>query len=168
MTFINMQITGITMDNNTLFPLIILKDEKSNIVFPLTLQESDRNTILSAMVEKNNLYSGILKQLIWQQNIKIQKVTLEETDESELVSVVYLQNNNISDKIFLYPAEGILFAAEFGLEIAVRENLIGKHKYFKRTMNDDEIINKVDNLFLDSSFNPTFAGDMRKKKQTLQ
>jgi len=173
MKYVNMKITGITLDNSTFFPLLTLKNDENGLAFPVLLKREEQHIILNALVKKNTIYSGLVKQLIWQQDAKIERVTIEETESDEdddLISVVYIRRKDKTDKIFLYPAEGIILAIEFGLEIDIPEHMITNKEYFRRYIDDEELIGLELEEIVEDQVISHFDIDSghKRKKQTIQ
>lgn len=168
MSFVSMKISGITIDNDMFYPLIILKNEETKQNFPLSLTVEEKNTLLYAVINRENPYSSLIYQLLWQQNMSVERVTIEETDKEELVSVIYIKNKHNEEKLFLYPVEGVILALEFGIEVSVSDKLLKSKKHFTKKAQNNSVIQDLSSLMFDTNFPFDTHTELKGKKETLQ
>ncbi len=167
MTFLEMKISGITMDYQSIFPMIILKHPETATRFPLQITDREREAIVSAIVDKKNIYSGIIRQLVRQQGMSVERISLSENENGDLLSKVFLRQDDSLASVKLYPVEGILLAIEFDLDVHVDEVLLEREDYYRRKASEGEILSGIMRGGPESlSFGLSDSGF--KKKKTVQ
>lgn len=164
MNFIKMKISGLTVDSDFFFPLLILKSDKTKQSFPIPLEKNDKNNLMNALLNKNNVYSSVIQQIFIQKNMTIADVSIEES-KNKLVSVVSTKHKNYYEKMFLSPLEGIMLAMEFGIDISLSEDLLKKKKYFRKTVGKEKMVENLETAFMDGM---PFGQEGLKRKETIQ
>jgi|GEM_PF-3187410 len=135
MRYIEMRAVGLTVDAELKFPLLMLKNDTSGRVFPISLDHTEKNFLLNTLINRCNLYTGLIRQLIEQCDLRVTKILLDENERGELIARAILRGPQRHTRtIHLSPKEGVLLAMEFTVPVQVAEPLFNNSRYFTRVM----------------------------------
>ncbi len=132
--YVEMRAVGLTVDAELKFPLLMLKNDATGRVFPLSLDTREKNFLLNTLLNRRNLYSGLLHGLLDQSRLRPALIELDENQQGELTALVSLRGPRRTATVTLNPKEGVILAMEFGVPVRVAVRLLDSPKYYTRPL----------------------------------
>ncbi len=167
--YVEMRAVGLTVDAELKFPLLMLKSDANGRVFPLSLDAKEKNFLLNTLLNRRNLYTGVIRGIIEQCRLRLTAIALDENEQGTLAATVTLRGPRRIETVTLDPKEGIILAMEYGLPVQVAAHLLDNAKYYTRVMPPETAEPKLPALLAE----PWFAEEdddapAAEKEETLQ
>lgn len=162
MKTVKMKISGISINDPVMEPLIILKSSKGE-TFPVSLAGIDRQTLLKAMITRNTVYSEIVSKLLSISGVKIKKIILNRSDISRLTASVHTNGSQFE----ISAGAGILLCIEAGIDITVNSELFKEPSFFRNRISEKRIFEDFDRLLNGIESNQAFR-TQDQLKETVQ
>lgn len=141
MKTVKMKISGISINDPVMEPLIILKSRKGE-TFPVSLSGIDRQTLLKAMISRNTIHSEIVSKLLGISGVSIKKVVLDRSAINKLGASIHTEGGQFE----MSAGAGILLCLETGIDITVNSELFKEASFFRNRISEKRIFEDIDRL----------------------
>ncbi len=135
MSFTKMQVSGIAINDDFLYPFAVLENEDEEKTFPIILKNEDRPLDLP---NSENIHASILEKLLEATEIEVETIEIKEDENEKLTAqITFFQQGN-SFTISVKPFEAAIFGMQFKKSVLIENSLFSKSKYFKTKITPDE------------------------------
>ena len=162
MKTVKMKISGISINDPVMEPLIILKSSKGE-TFPVSLAGIDRQTLLRTMISRNTAHSEIVSKLLSISGINIKKIVLDRSALNKLTASVYAGDRQFE----ISAGAGLLLCLETGIDITVNAELFKEPSFFRNRISEKSIFEDLDKILGGTEPGQTFR-TLDQFKETVQ
>lgn len=166
MKTVKMKIAGIALNEDIKNPLIILKSRDGKI-FPVSVVNLDKKTLANAFILKNSVYSELVLKLFSLSRFKIDRILLDKSETSKLISKVYTSAKR-EPAFEMSAIAGILLSIESGVEILVNQELFNDDSFFKNKIDEKKNYDDFEKFFLNESEFPRNSKTLNSIKEIVQ
>jgi bifunctional DNase/RNase len=141
MQFIEMKVTGLTIDPFTSMPIIILKDIEDKAALPIwigLIEASAIATELEHIQLSRPMTHDLLKNILDAAEIKVVKVTITELRDNTFYASIVLSNAGKDMQMDARPSDAIAVALRTKSPIYVEKSVIEKSRKIDLGVNDNE------------------------------
>jgi bifunctional DNase/RNase len=141
MQFIEMKVTGLTIDPFTSMPIIILKDIEDKAALPIwigLIEASAIATELEHIQLSRPMTHDLLKNILDAAEIKVVKVTITELRDNTFYASIVLSNAGKDMQMDARPSDAIAVALRTKSPIYVEKSVIEKSRKIDLGVNDSE------------------------------
>ncbi len=141
MEFIEMKVTGLTIDPFTSMPIIILKDMEDKAALPIwigLIEASAIATELEHIQLSRPMTHDLLKNILDSIGIKVKKVSVTELRDNTFYSSVTLEHNGKEIEMDSRPSDAIAIALRSKAPIFVEKSVVEKSRKIDLGVDDSE------------------------------
>ena len=139
--FLEMQVTGITLDPFTNMPIVILKDLKGKNAIPIWIGILEASAIATE-IEKIDLSRpmthDLLKNILTTLDVKIQKIEVTDLKDNTFYAIIHLNADGRELTIDSRPSDAIAIALRTKAPIFVSQEVIDKSRKVTVEKTDDK------------------------------
>lgn len=132
-----MKIMGLTMDQKSNTPIVMLKDPKSGAVLPILIGLMEASAItakLENIAFPRPMTHDLIKNLMSHLGVEIDRVEVSDLRENTFYAWIYLRANNREMKIDARPSDALAIALRTGSPIYVNERVLEKSRVITAEM----------------------------------
>lgn len=129
--FIEMQVTGLTIDPFTSMPIVILKDFEEKYALPIwigLIEASAIATELEKIELSRPMTHDLMKTIFDQTGITLIKVVISELSDNTFYAQIYLKQNDKELQFDSRPSDAIAMALRMKAPIFVEKTVIDKSR----------------------------------------
>jgi len=139
--FLEMQVTGITLDPFTNMPIVILKDLKGKNAIPIWIGILEASAIATE-IEKIDLARpmthDLLKNILTTLNVEVQKIEVTDLRDNTFYAIIHLGADGKALTIDSRPSDAIAIALRTKAPIFVSQEVIDKSRKVSVEKSDDK------------------------------
>jgi len=139
--FIQMKVTGLTIDPFTNMPIIILKDADEKTALPIWIGLIEASAIATE-IEKIQLARpmthDLLKNILGELEVEVTRIEVNDLADNTFYAKVYLKKNQKEIVMDSRPSDAIALALRTGSPIYVDRDVIEKSRRIDMAKNIDE------------------------------
>ncbi len=139
--FLEMQVTGITLDPFTNMPIVILKDLKGKNAIPIWIGILEASAIATE-IEKIDLSRpmthDLLKNILATLDVKVQKIEVTDLRDNTFYAIIHLNADGRELTIDSRPSDAIAIALRTKAAIFVSQKVIDKSRKVTVEKTDDK------------------------------
>jgi bifunctional DNase/RNase len=128
---VEMKIRGLMMDPMTNMPIVVLKDQGSDIVLPIWVGVYEANAIaleIEKITTPRPMTHDLLKNLLIGLETMVRKVVVTELKEDTFFAVIWLERNGQIISIDSRPSDALALALRMDCPIFVEEEVLKNSK----------------------------------------
>jgi len=141
MQFIEMKVTGLTIDPFTSMPIIILRDMEDKAALPIwigLIEASAIATELEHIQLSRPMTHDLLKQMLDMFQIVVEKVAVTELRDNTFYSKIYLKKDDKTVELDSRPSDAIAVALRTRAPIFVEKDVVDKSRKIDLGSSDEE------------------------------
>ena len=141
MQFIEMKVTGLTIDPFTSMPIIILKDMEDKAALPIwigLIEASAIATELEKIKLSRPMTHDLLKNILDSMEIKVMKVAITELRDNTFYAKIHLKKDNKEIEMDARPSDAIAVALRTKSPIFVEKSVVEKSRKIDLGATEDE------------------------------
>lgn len=139
--FIEMKVTGLTIDPFTSMPIIILKDMEEKQALPIWIGLIEASAIATELENihlSRPMTHDLLKNILGSFEIKVRKVMITELRDNTFYATVVLEKNNEASEMDARPSDAIAIALRTKAPIFVEKTVVEKSRKIDLGVDDKE------------------------------
>ena len=149
---VEMKIRGLMMDPVTNMPIVVLKDQGSDVVLPIWVGVYEANAIaleIEKITTPRPMTHDLLKNLLIGLETMVRKVVVTELKEDTFFAVIWLERNGQSISIDSRPSDALALALRMDCPIFVEDEVLKSSKVassVNERVSADELRKWLENL----------------------
>jgi len=143
--FIQMKVTGLTIDPFTNMPIIILKDLQENTALPIwigLIEASSIATELEKIELSRPMTHDLMRNVFSEYDISVDKVEINDLSDNTFYANIFLRQNSKISVMDSRPSDAIAMALRTGAPIFVNQKVIEKSRSIDLSKNENPENNK--------------------------
>ncbi len=128
---VEMKIRGLMMDPVTNMPIVVLKDQGSDVVLPIWVGVYEANAIaleIEKITTPRPMTHDLLKNLLIGLETMVRKVVVTELKEDTFFAVIWLERNGEIISVDSRPSDALALALRMDCPIFVEEDVLKNSK----------------------------------------